>query len=145
LEFFGGNTNNHSITNRQEFYSWNPHINWDMISNFREYYWLPNGPLSIGIVGQSKEITSTYAVTISDEQDNYAFVISPNGFSKNPLLKLYKGQTYRFEINTPGQPFAITTTRQFIDNDLGYGTDFQNFSFLLKMVLQFTNITLKVS
>ena len=29
----------------------------------------------------------------------------------NPVLKLYRGQTYTFEINSPGNPFSIKTSR----------------------------------
>lgn len=43
----GGITSNHEPINRQEFYSWDPHICWDKISNFREYYWIPTGPETI--------------------------------------------------------------------------------------------------
>ena len=35
-------TNNHTRLHNQEFYSWNPHINWDMIINFHNYYWISN-------------------------------------------------------------------------------------------------------
>ena len=110
---FKGNTSNHSILNAQEYYAWNPNINWDKLSNFREYYWLPNGPQAIPVRGNAKEVESTYTVTLEDQGDSLALIFSPNGFTPNPKLNLYRGQTYRFEINTPNHPIAFATSRSF--------------------------------
>jgi len=112
LRFFGANTDNHDRLNSQEYYAWDPHIDWDKFVNFREYYWLPNGPLSIPLRGQQREIVSTYTVTTVTEDDNTAYVFN-DGFTRNPTLKLYRGQTYRFEIDTPGHPIAFSISRTF--------------------------------
>ena len=85
LKSFKSTVSNHSILNSQEFYSWNPHIDWDKFVNFREYYWLPMGPDPIVISGQSSEVVSTYTISLSDDGDNYAYVFSPNGFTRNPV------------------------------------------------------------
>lgn len=130
LKNFKGTVSNHSLINSQEFYAWNPHIDWDKFVNFREYYWLPTGPESIAIAGQSNIIVSTYTVTLADDGDNFAYIFTPNGFTRNPNIKLYRGQTYRFEINTPGHPIAIAVLRNFTDNDLTSDTDFTNSSTL---------------
>ena len=116
LKSFKSTVSNHSILNSQEFYSWNPHIDWDKFVNFREYYWLPMGPDPIVISGQSSEVVSTYTISLSDEGDNYAYVFSPNGFTRNPRLDLYKEITYRFEVNTPGHPIAFFVNRSFTEN-----------------------------
>ena len=42
-----------------------------------------------------------------------AFIFTPDGKTANPTLKLYKGQTYRFVIDTPGHPIAFATNRVF--------------------------------
>ena len=55
LAVFGANTDNHSRLNSQETYAWNPSIDWDKFVNFREYYWMPNGPISIPVRGQSRD------------------------------------------------------------------------------------------
>jgi len=112
LEVFGANTDNHSRLNSQETYGWNPNIDWDKFVNFREYYWLPNGPISIPVRGQSREVVSTYTVTTEDQGDNIAYVFN-DGLTRNPNLKLYRGQTYRFEIDAPGHPMAIAISRTF--------------------------------
>lgn len=112
LGSFGANKDNHSRTNSQESYGWNPNIDWDKFVNFREYYWLPNGPSTVAVRGQTKEIVSTYTVTTEDQGDNIAYVFN-DGLTRNPTIKLYKGQTYRFEINTPGHPIAFSISRTF--------------------------------
>ena len=112
LSVFGANTDNHSRLNSQETYAWNPSIDWDKFVNFREYYWMPNGPISVPVRGQSRDVVSTYTVTTEEQGDNIAYVFN-DGLTRNPDLKLYRGQTYRFEIDTPGHPMSIALSRTF--------------------------------
>jgi hypothetical protein len=112
---FNGNSVNHSKLNSQEYYAWNPNIDWDKFVNFREYYWMPNGPQTVTVFGQSKEVTTTYTVTVEDQDDNTVYKFSPPGFEPNPSIRLFRGQTYRFEINTPGHPFSFSTNLNFAD------------------------------
>lgn len=112
IKTFDGNTNNHSRINKEEFYSWNPHICWDKFVNFQQYYWLPFGPQPIEIFGQQLEITSTFTVKGVDEEDNVAYLFTPNGLTRNPTLRLFRGQTYRFDIDAEGHPFSIKFSRK---------------------------------
>jgi len=107
-----GTVDDHSILNRQEYYAWNPHINWDKFVNFREYYWLPDGPQAITVSGVSDLVVSTYTVRSIDNTDNFAYILSPDGITQNPQLTLYRGVTYRFEIDTPGLPFSLRSKRE---------------------------------
>jgi len=111
LNVFGANTSNHARLNKQEFYSWDPHIDWDKFVNFQNYYWLPYGPDLITIYGQQLAIESTYTVTLESELNNNQYLFTPNGFTRNPVLRLFRGQTYTFEINSPGNPFSFKTAR----------------------------------
>ena len=111
INVFGGNTNSHARLNAQEFYSWDPHINWDMFVNFQNYYWLPYGPDTIKIFGQQKAITSTYTVELQTEGSDYQYVFTPDGLTPNPVLTLYRGQKYVFDITSPGNPFSIKVNR----------------------------------
>ena len=113
LRSFGNKQLDHSKINAQEYYAWNPHIDWDKFVNFREYYWLPEGPQVLPVYGQSKEVVSTYKVSLEENDDNVVYKFTPNGLTQNPTLKLYKGQTYIFEIDTPGHPIAFATNRVF--------------------------------
>jgi len=110
---FGGNTINHSATYAQDYHPWNPHIDWDKFVNFREYYWLPTGPQTVEVLGQSQSVTSTYSVGLTTAGEDTAFLFTPDGLTANPNLVLYRGQTYRFEIDTPGHPMAFAISRSF--------------------------------
>jgi hypothetical protein len=111
LLYFNNFDINHNLANKQEFYSWNPHFSWDKFINYREYYWLPSGPQSIAIKGQSKDIVSTYSVKLVSETDNFAYIFTPDGLTRNPTLNLYRGQTYRFDIDCEGQPLTFNSAR----------------------------------
>jgi len=111
VNVYKGTTANHSKLNEQEFYTWNPHIDFDKFSNFREYYWLPNGPQEVPVKGQALGITSTYQIKTVIDDDNTALIFTPDGKTRNPRIKLYRGQTYRFEVNTDGSPISIATSR----------------------------------
>jgi len=113
----GGNTSNHARISKQEFYSWDPHISWDKFVNFQNYYWMPYGPETINIYGQLAAITSTYTVSVEKELSNNEYLFTPNGLTRNPALKLYRGQTYTFEIASPGNPFSIKTARSLGTQD----------------------------
>ncbi len=117
LSVFGGIVDNHERMNQQEFYSWNPHINWDKFVNFQNYYWLPYGPDAISVIGQQQEINSTYTVTLVDEGDNFAYLLSPDGLTRNATITLYRGQTYNFDITSPDHPFSFKTRRSPGDID----------------------------
>jgi hypothetical protein len=117
LNVFGGNTDNHERINTQEFYSWDPHINWDKFSNFQQYYWLPYGPETITIYGQQKNVISTYTVVIDEALGTKEYLFTPNGLTRNPSLVLYRGQTYHFNITSTGEPFSIKTARTLGNQD----------------------------
>ena len=118
LTSFGADTADHSKLNSQEYYAWNPHIDWDKFTNYREYYWLPNGPQTITIRGEQVGIESEYNVTLADNVDNNAYLFTPDGLTQNPSLKLYRGVKYVFNINTEGLPFTIRTKRDLDDTFL---------------------------
>ena len=114
LKVFGGNVSNHARLNEQEFYSWDPHICWDKFVNFQNYYWLPFGPDPIRVIGQAEKIESTYNVIIESQLDTNAYIFSPEGSQglvRNPTIRLYRGQTYKFNITSPGNPFTIKRLR----------------------------------
>jgi len=111
LTVFGANTSNHARLNKQEMYSWDPHINWDKFVNFQDYYWMPYGPDVIKIYGQQQNAVSTYTVEIQSEGNVNEYLFTPNGFDLNPTIKLYRGQTYNFNITSPANPFSIKTSR----------------------------------
>ena len=91
INSFGGNVNNQEVLNSQEYYAWNPNIDWDKFTNFREYYWLPNGAQEVPVRGNGIEVVSTYKVTVEVDGGDPAFVFSPDGVTRNKKLTLYRG------------------------------------------------------
>ena len=67
--------------------------------------------MEIPVRGQSNLVTSTYRVETLEADNNISLVFYPNGLTKNPDLKLYRGQTYRFEINSVDNPLSIALYR----------------------------------
>ena len=111
LTVLGANTTNHARINKEEFYSWDPHIDWDKFVNFQNYYWLPYGPETIRIYGQQATAISTFAIDLQVEGSNNQLIFTPDGLTPGPVIKLYRGQTYTFNINSPGNPISIRLVR----------------------------------
>jgi hypothetical protein len=110
LAYYGANINNHAKLNSEEAYSWDPGIDWDKFTNFREYYWLPIGPDPISIYGNQLETVSTFTVSSINEGDRVDYLLTPDGLTANPRLTLYRGNTYTFNINSRNKPFCIKTS-----------------------------------
>ena len=104
LRFFGNyEEQDYKITD-QEHYSWDPPINWDKFTNYREYYWIPEGPPDVFVQGQAQNITSTYRVKLGA---NSSWIFYPDGLTNNPTITLYRGQTYKFRVTAPDETFTI--------------------------------------
>jgi hypothetical protein len=106
LKFFGNNEDRDDLVTSQEHYSWNPPIEWDKFINYREYFWEPNFPPSVNVFGQKASVTSTYKVKLGTES---SFIFTPDAYTNNPTITLYRGQTYKFTVDAPGEGFVIRT------------------------------------
>lgn len=89
-------------------YVWSPPVDWDKFINYREYYWLPQGPDTVSVAGQTEAVVSEYRVRSQSETE---YLFFPDGLTPNPSITLYRGQTYIFNVNTPGDPLFIRTNR----------------------------------
>lgn len=107
INYFGGNVSNQNNLWSSEYYSYNPHINLDAYVNYRQYYWLPNGPDAVDVFAGTAETSSTYYIY----PDNAAQVYNVSGFQtmSNPDLVLVRGGTYQFSVNQYGKAFYIQT------------------------------------
>jgi len=98
----------------EEFYSYSPSIDPDKFVNFREYYWLPYGMSSV--VSRVGNPGSTITIKVTNSKfDGYKF---NHKTEINPDIIVYRGNTYKFEIDSPGLNFYIKT-------QYGTGTDNQ--------------------
>ena len=106
IKYFGGKVNNHDRLNKETVYSWNPAIDYDKLINYREYYWIPEGLNAIEIDSVGPNSVVEYSVK-NLAQGAYNFSHREN--ENNPILTLYRGNTYKFDVNAKGHPFWIMT------------------------------------
>lgn len=104
IKFYGGLTNNHNRLFENEYYSFDPLIDYDKFVNFSQYYWLPDGPESVDVATSGVEFTKTYDIVRNDKTKTYEF--STAGVL-NPTIILARGGTYTFNINQTGFKFWI--------------------------------------
>lgn len=103
LRFFGNIVERDDLITAQEHHSWNPPKQCDKFVNYREYYWVPEGPPAVPVLGQRAKVVSEYSVKLGLN----SFIFTPDSFTNNPTITLYRGQTYRFKVNAPNEGFAI--------------------------------------
>ena len=106
IKYLGGKVNNHDRLNKEIVYSWNPAIDYDKLVNYREYYWIPEGPGAIEIDSVGPGAVAEYSVK-NNSQSAYEFTHREN--ENNPILTLYRGNTYKFNVDAEGHPFWIMT------------------------------------
>ena len=108
IEFYGGFTNDHSRLFSNRSYSFNGLFDFDKFVNFTQYLWLPNGPPAIPLSASTVIETLDYNVVRSTATNSYQFTEFAN--SRNPIVTLTKGTTYKFHLNQPGHRFWIQTS-----------------------------------
>jgi len=114
LAFAGSPAKNHDRILQAKTFSYNPHIDWDKFVNYNQYYWLEAGPDLIEITGPIKATVSTYTVT--DSPDTDVWIISPDGLTPNPVLTLFRGMTYVFNVDS-SHNFYIKTAISYGKED----------------------------
>ena len=121
LKYFGANVDNHDRLNKETVYSWNPAIDLDKLVNYREYYWMPEGPNAITIdsVGPNASVEIDVTAWPVDGSSARAYKFGTKSSERNPQLTLYRGNTYKFKVDAQGHPFYIMTEpyRQGVGED----------------------------
>lgn len=106
IDFYGGNTNNHSRLFSNSYYSFTSFVDFDKLVNFNNYYWLPDGPADVQVFSGSVDSTAEFVIA----KDRQIAGFSINGEKvANPELKLARGGAYTFKVNQPGAKFWIQT------------------------------------
>ena len=111
IKFFGGKVDNHDRLNKEKVYSWNPAIDYDKLVNYREYYWMPEGPNAIEIDSVGPSAVAEYKVEVwpADGSSTGAWNLLHRENERNPIVTLYRGNTYKFNVNAKGHPLWIMT------------------------------------
>ena len=128
IKYFGGKVDNHDRLNKETVYSWNPAIDYDKLINYREYYWLPDGPSSIEIdsVGPTATVEVDVTAWPDDGSSAKGWKFGTEASERNPQVTLYRGNTYKFLVDATGHPFYIMTEpyRQGISADESTSTHY---------------------
>lgn len=130
ISFQGGNNKNLDQLFRPDISSYNPRIDWDKFVNFREYYWLPNGPDYVFVSGTQKNTVKTSEVstyTVTESTDGTFFIFTPDGLTEDPLLTFFRGVTYVFNVTSNHKFYfktadTIDSSAQYNHGVIGNGT-----------------------
>jgi hypothetical protein len=101
IEAQGGQKNRHDRLWSGDFYSYAPPIDADKFVNYRQYYWLTDGPSAIPTLPGTPGSEITINVT-NNQLNAWKF---NNKKTNNPDIILYKGNTYNFVVDAPGFKF----------------------------------------
>lgn len=93
--------NNDRLFNSQ-FYSWDSFTNLDMIINYNQYYWLPEGPPAVTVASSTVFRSNEFIVQDTPTTYNIRAIGSGAG-SDNPTITLLRGGTYTFTVNQDSQ------------------------------------------
>lgn len=106
IEYYGGNTANHSRLFNNEAYTFNGCIDFDKLINFNQYYWLPTGAEPVDVFPGNVDDSREYKI-IRDTMDQ-AYKIDGFGSAQNPTIYLARGGSYNFIVNQD-TPFWLQT------------------------------------
>lgn len=107
LKLENANVSNHDRLFNNEFYCWDPFVNYDKVVNYSQYYWIPNGPDAVPVTTNLVYLINQYTVTGDDNGYTFSEVDEIN-----PEITLIRGGTYLFAVpaNVPSfTPFWIQT------------------------------------
>lgn len=104
LKLAGAKTDNADRLFSNEFYSWDPFVDYDKIVNYSQYYWIPNGPDAVIVSTTTVYETAEYTVTADDNGYTFNQVAGIN-----PSISMLRGGTYTFNVGSSFTPFWIQT------------------------------------
>lgn len=134
IENLGGISDNPSRLFSSDQYSYSGLFDFDKFVNYSNYYWLPNGPDAVSVfaselpVDQDIDVISPSIYTVVDGRfdadgiDSQGFDVSGNDIARlsetgytfsttgnriNPVIRVARGGTYRFNVNQSGHGFFI--------------------------------------
>lgn len=108
INYYGGNTQDHSRLFAGEFYSYDGKFDFDKFVNFNNYCWLPNGPEAVVVSATGTPISATWDVNVN--AGNGTFYFNDQSLAQgNPELTLAYGGVYKFVVGEGAGPLYIQT------------------------------------
>jgi len=88
LKYLNAPVDNHDDLTKEKTYSWNPFVDLDKLINYREYFWLPNGPSSIKIDSNATNAQTEISVKnlTADGSTISAYLFSTRPAENNPAI-----------------------------------------------------------
>ena len=102
---YGGLNNKHDRLFDNEYYTYDPKLDFDKFINFSQYYWLENGPSAV--IVSAGGVPLSYEFTVTYDSVNKVYLFSGQGSAPNPTLTLARGGVYTFVNNNQDNPFYI--------------------------------------
>jgi hypothetical protein len=98
LALQGSQTKDNTSLFESQFYSFDSFTNLDMMINYNQYYWLPDGPPAVTVSASTVYTVNDYQVTALPAAYNIKAIGSGAG-TNNPTLVLLRGGTYNFIVD----------------------------------------------
>jgi hypothetical protein len=89
----GGFVNKADRLFESEYYAWDPFVDLDKLTNYAQYYWLPNGPETVTVSATQVPTEQTFTVTRANGVYTFSGVAG-----NNPMLTLVRNGQYEFKI-----------------------------------------------
>jgi hypothetical protein len=118
LKLQGAYTDNADRLYTSDYYTWDPFVDFDKVVNYAQYYWLPGGPLAVGVSAEGVPLTDSFTVTRANGVYTFSGVAGDN-----PTITLARGGQYTFNVAQNQQEtvnFRVTN-----NNTNSWNIDFQ--------------------
>jgi hypothetical protein len=106
INFYGGLTDNQNRLFDNQSYTYNGNYDLDKVVNFANYYWLPNGPDSVGVGVGFVPARQDYVITVDSNRRSYNVDLLPG---QNPDIPVRRGGRYDYDVSAFGGGFYIQT------------------------------------
>ena len=117
----GGINADHQRLFTNRYYNYDGFVDLDKLTNYRQYYWVPNGPLTVDVTAAGTAIQDDYYVTrvsyvTKTTTELQSAAIGRSGYTidgyaneVNPTLTLVRGGHYNFHLGQTAHKFWIQT------------------------------------
>lgn len=107
----GGLNNNHDRLFSNRYYSYNGFIDLDKLTNYRQYYWVPGGPLTVDVTAANTPTQKDFYIhrnsyVANNQTELQSAALGATGYSVdgynnviNPTITLVRGGSYNFYVN----------------------------------------------
>jgi hypothetical protein len=115
----GAITNDHQRLFSNRYYSYNGFVDLDKLTNYRQYYWVPTGPLPVDVTASGISLIKEFNVhrisyTANNQTELQSASIGQSGYVidgyeniVNPTITLQRGGRYTFNLGQKGHKFYI--------------------------------------